>query len=282
MVFPWDVCYVVQFHWLQRDLFEIFNLYGVLSLASTGYEVYTNGWFFAIFEHCSTRVYNNMQTISESETSETVWQDSNLLVDTSMVDIPYTIFDTSTCAFSVTKSCAVSFYAICFSVLKPCSFWNSDTLDAIVESVMLNDTIEYWISSSELPQNININGANIAVTFISSERETLVCSWPSSKLALERFILEQASLNTGFFLHFPNLCLGCVCHNRRRTKYFLISCNEELVLRIYRTDDAKSLVQTVCEIVTNKLSSDTTVYCIKFIACTCQISEGKKRKILRC
>ena len=83
-------------------------------------------------------------------------------------------------------------------------------------------------------------------------------------------------------LHFPSLCLCCVCHNSRCTKYFLISCNEELVLKIYRTDDAKSLVQRLCEIVTNKLSSDTTVYCIQFIACTCQISEGMKQKILRC
>ena len=58
-----------------------------------------------------------MQIISESETSETVCQDSNLLVDTSMVDIPYTIFDTSTCAVSVTKSCVISSYASFFSVL---------------------------------------------------------------------------------------------------------------------------------------------------------------------
>ena len=69
-------------------------------------------------------------------------QDRNLLVDTSLVDIPYTIFDTRTCAVSVTKSCAVSFYAICFSV-KACSFWHSDTLDAIVESAMLNYTIKH-------------------------------------------------------------------------------------------------------------------------------------------
>ena len=48
-----------------------------------------------------------MQTISESETSETVCQDSYLLVDTSLVDIPYTIVDTSTWAVSVTKSCAI-------------------------------------------------------------------------------------------------------------------------------------------------------------------------------
>ena len=80
--------------------------------------------------------------------------------DTSLVDIPYTIFDTSACAVSVAKSCPISFYVfLFFSSYKACSFWNSDTLDAIVESAMLNYTIEYWISSSELPQNINIHGA---------------------------------------------------------------------------------------------------------------------------
>ena len=64
----------------------------------------------------STFIFN-MQTISETETSETVCQDSYLLVETSLVDIPYTIFDTNACAVSVTKSCAKSFYAFCFSVL---------------------------------------------------------------------------------------------------------------------------------------------------------------------
>ena len=54
---------------------------------------------------------------------------------------------------------------------------------------LLNDTIEYWLSLSELPQNIDIHGANIAVKFVFlSERGTLIC-WPCSKLAFERFIL---------------------------------------------------------------------------------------------
>ena len=133
-----------------------------------------------------------MQTISESETSETVCQDSNLLVDTSLVDIPYTIFDTSTCAVSVTELCYIFLCFLFFRPYKACSFWNSDTLDAIVESAMLNDTIEDWISSSVLPQNINIHVNNTAVKFVFflSERGTLVCSWPSRKLAFERFILQ--------------------------------------------------------------------------------------------
>ena len=139
-------------------------------------------WKIYCDDHSSLSSLICKQFISELETSETVCQDSNLLFDTSLVDIPYTIFDTSTCAVSVTKSCAVSFYAFCFSVLiKLVCFWNSDTLNAIVESAMLNFTIEYWISSSELPQNINIHGANTAVRFVFlSKRGTLVCNWPSS------------------------------------------------------------------------------------------------------
>lgn len=119
-------------------------------------------------------------------------QDNNLLVDTYLVDIPYIIFDTSTSTFAVsaTKSSGIYSYAICFSFLKPCSYWNSDTLLAIVESALLNDSIEYWISSSELPQNINTHVASIAVNFVSNERGTLVCSSSSSELALERVILQ--------------------------------------------------------------------------------------------
>ena len=58
-------------------------------------------------------------------------------------------------------------------------------------SAMLHGTTEYCTSSSDLPQNINIHGANTAVKFVFlSERGKPVCSWPSSKLAFERFILQ--------------------------------------------------------------------------------------------
>ena len=49
--------------------------------------------------------------------------------------------------------------------------------------------------------------------FFLSKRGTLVCNWPSSKLAFERFILQKACLNTGFLLHFPNPCLGLMLNS---------------------------------------------------------------------
>ena len=91
------------------------------------------------------------------------------------------IYHTSTYDVSVTKSCAISFYAICFffsSSYKAFSFWNSDTLDAIVESAMSNDTIEHWISSSVINQKILVYMVPILLSsfFFVSERGTLVCS----------------------------------------------------------------------------------------------------------
>ena len=54
MVFPWDVCYVIQFPWLHRDLFEMSNLYGALSLASTGNDV--------ILRHCTCfRLFHDLR-----------------------------------------------------------------------------------------------------------------------------------------------------------------------------------------------------------------------------
>ena len=95
------------------------------------------------------------------------------------------------CCFNNKGLCYIFLCFLFFSSYQACSFWNSDTLDAVVESAVLNDTIEYWISLSELPQNVNIHGANTAVKFVFlSERGTLVCGWPSSKLAFERFILQ--------------------------------------------------------------------------------------------
>jgi len=80
------------------------------------------GWFFAIFEKCSISIKNDIEAASRA--SKTSQQDS--------VCTLLNISDNNkTC--TATKSSALAFYAICFSLLKPCSYWNSDTLDAIVE-----------------------------------------------------------------------------------------------------------------------------------------------------
>ena len=65
-----------------------------------------SNWEIYCDDHSSLSSLICKQFLKLSETSETVCQDSN-----------FAMFDTSACAVSVTKSCAISFYAFCFSVL---------------------------------------------------------------------------------------------------------------------------------------------------------------------
>ena len=50
------------------------------------------------------------------------------------------------------------------------------------------------------------------MNFVSSSNGTLVTTSSSSKLCLERFILQNQSANTGFLLYVSKLCYSCVFH----------------------------------------------------------------------
>ena len=143
------------------------------------------GWFFAIFEKSLISINNDIQ--AHLRTSETSQQNS---VGTSQVNL-CTVDTCSTKPLTASEISALAFYAICFSVLKPCSYWNSDTLDAIVQfgnTFFIKTIKSQW--SWALPENINILGANVNVNFVGSSNGTLVSTSSSSKLCLERFILN--------------------------------------------------------------------------------------------
>ena len=69
---------------------------------------------------------------------------------------------------SCTGCCFICFYAICFSILKEISYWNENTLDAIIEnsnhvheSIMLKE----HCTVSDLPTSLAIDVANIEASF---------------------------------------------------------------------------------------------------------------------
>lgn len=237
---------------------------------------HSTGWFFAIFRKSSVRTDNNIQrnfTVSESMTQNLAdFAVSTLPRDSSSIDNITTVV--------TTKSSTVALYAICFSVLKPCIYWKSDTSDAIVKSgsALFSDTIKCQPNPSGLFQNINVYGANIEISCVSTTTGTLVCSSLYSKFTLERSVLNNISISTGFLLHFSNLCLGCVFHKiKRGTTFFLFSLNEHETLEIHQIHNAKCLIQTV----TNKVIPDETQYLIQFILCSCQLTRTEIQKIFK-
>ena len=240
-----------------------------------------NGWFFAIYEKYFIEDNNDIQR--NSVPNEIVEQNvTDLRGGTLLKNVP---INDDTNIETITKSSAIIFYAICFSIVKPCSYWRSDTLDVLVENgtAFFIDTIKNQTCSSELPQNINVYNADININVVSKHKGILLCSSSSSKLFFEKLILQNAAVNTGFLLHFPSLCLGCIFHKSiKSTTFVLIGLNENQRLEIHRLRNKNSLVQTVCDIVMTKLKSIETEYFIKCVLCTCQLNKFEKQKILKC
>lgn len=82
---------------------------------------------------------------------------------------------------------AIVLYSICYSIISPCSYWNSNTLHAIIENgSQLNNTIhgEHCVTSVTLPDSVTIFGSRINV------HVNEVCHGELSNLTESRIFLE--------------------------------------------------------------------------------------------
>ena len=107
------------------------------------------GWFFSIFRKSSVREGNH-NIEAHFAASQTPTQNLDDLHVTSLPREAPSIENITSA--SITKSSTVALYAICFSVLKPCIYWKSDTSDAIVKcgSALFSDTVKCQPNPSEL------------------------------------------------------------------------------------------------------------------------------------
>ena len=221
------------------------------------------------------------RNLTKCKTSQEDSQTDNLPLCSLETDIPSN--DNTMNIGTVTKSSAIAFYGICFSVLKPCSYWKSDTLHAIVEcgSAFFEDIGKGNAKVSELPHALNIYGGNIDVSFALSSKGTLVCDSSSSVLVLNRFIAQNMVTNTGFLFYLPSVTFGCVFHKTKRSTSLFFLSLESHGLEVLRTNDTNCLVQTICQFVTKKLNCDKTEYCIQCLLCSCQLTKAQKLNILK-
>ena len=116
--------------------------------------------------------------------------------------------------------CASSFCSICFSIIKYCGYWNSQTLDRITdhankcykEKLMVITIRWLWTIS----QGLQIYDANIRSAF-NLEKQ--------GKLLLEKLITDNTRDNTGFLMWISNFCFSCIFqHNNMKTKAKSVKC----------------------------------------------------------
>lgn len=96
---------------------------------------------------------------------------------------------------------AVVLYSICYSIISPCSYWNSNTLDAIIENgSQLNNTMHNehsLVASFAMPDSVKIFGTKINV-HINEVSQGELNNLTKSRISLETLILRNHTGKTGF------------------------------------------------------------------------------------
>ena len=105
----------------------------------------------------------------------------------------------------------------CYSIISPCSYWNSNTLDAIIENgSQLNNTMQskYCLTSVTLPDSVTIFGTNINV-HVNEVSHRELSNLTESRISLETLILSGP---TGFLMWISSCCIVCVYQQNTKVK----------------------------------------------------------------
>ena len=148
--------------------------------------------------------------------------------------------------------CATSFYSICFSIIKYCGYWNSQTLDRITDHAnkfykeKLNGD-NHPLTINNFPRTLQIYDADINIAF-NLEKQ--------GKLLLQKLITDNTKDNTGFLMWISNYCFRCIFqYNNMKTKvksvkYFIKRFSPNDTLDIFeKKNDIDILIQSLGDIV---------------------------------
>ncbi len=134
--------------------------------------------------------------------------------------------------YKIAQSYYVFLYAICFSTIKACNYWNDQMQTAIAEhAIELFDKVSNVnpMLSTYLPKSTEICGKTFDIVYTSKHEGMLYCISTSSRDALAVVISGNTLNNAGFLICFENSSLACIIQNRKcvktsqRTKYFFTS-----------------------------------------------------------
>ena len=78
-----------------------------------------------------------------------------------------TLFQSHACEtrkFNV--SCAVAVYSLCYSVIKSCSYWNSNTLSGVIQygkRLYKNSSLNKYLLLDDMPKTVDVCGTEVSL-----------------------------------------------------------------------------------------------------------------------
>ena len=189
---------------------------------------------------------------------------------------------------SCKNCCVVSYYAICFSVLKTTPKWNDNTLEAVIENANLQYEklgLKRHCVVSDLPSPLTIHDASVNVDFSTVYKGMIR---KESLLMFEEIkpvVEENQKNNTGFLITISK-CYNVACIFRRGSKgkmcYVTFGLDDTKQKGyFYETfQDAAKAIHSLCRIIADKKRLPGT-YQIQFIRCTCELSQKERQLVIR-
>ena len=179
--------------------------------------------------------------------------------------------------------CATSFYSICFSIIKYCGYWNSQTLDRITDHAnkfykeKLNGN-NHPLTINNFPRTLQIYDADINIAFNLEKQGILCCTSLGSKLLLQKLITGNTKDNTGFSMWISSYCFSCIFQlNDMKTmaksdKYYIIRFSPNGTLDIFeKINDIDFLFQSLVDIVKKTIHTYIHTYIVYLVM---QVSGG--------
>ena len=129
---------------------------------------------------------------------------------------------------SINKHFIMSIYAICFSIIKSCTYWDSSTLQALHEHACLFYEKCDVHSVSKMPSIVTIYGADIEIKFSQVIQSSLTQCYHVNKEFLVECILKENERScvtpTGYLFCCNDIYISCIVHHSTSdTCYFVLS-----------------------------------------------------------
>ena len=184
------------------------------------------------------------------------------------------------------QCCAISLYSICYSVIKACNYWDSNTISAVVYfgTTLCNNTgINTW-SSSDLPQKIKICGTDVHIQ-LQANYQGVVSDNAESKLNIASVICH-CDENTGFLIWLGGYCISCIFHGTLKKKLYSILAYDEdhspaTTHYIKNIEDKHTLVEAIFNLANTKLKDVIVNYEIQFLSCSSKLSNYERKRIMK-
>ena len=265
-----------------RDLVGMAHPYGTCTLIEIDSLVHLVQYFQNLYSHTSNtyeiKGVNIIEVQSNSENNNAVYvENGDLGCNDQLVEINR----------SCKECCAISFYAICFSTLKPCSYWTTETVDSIIENgkeFHQKYHCGQHMFISDLPDKLDIGTGHVKVVSGARSQGYLSCNMVSSKQTLKTVILEHNEYSTGFLMWISSYCISCVFQTRARQKlsYVVFAYDDTKPAHVPQVfSDIESVIDLFCVIVQCKFNCVEIKYEIAFFRCLCELSNNERKQIIR-